>query len=299
MKIKGKVFLAPMAGVTVMPFRVLCRKYGADYVCTEMINAIALSRRNKATLKMLEHCEEERPVGAQLFGANTESIIKSAKMIKDDFDFIDFNLGCPSISVMKSGAGAALLKRKNKIEEIVSKLVKIGKPVMVKIRIGPDARHINAVEICKMLDELGLSAITIHGRNAKQGYRDEADWEIIQQVKREVKTPIIGNGDIFSRKDAVKRLKISDGIMIGRGAIGNPGIFREIKNGKEYNNTEKIDDFLSIAEQLDDKSIKIQANYFTKGIAKSRIFREKINSGDRKEIIMLMKKLKKELQVGS
>lgn len=295
MKIKGKVFLAPMSRVTIMPFRVLCREYGADYVCTEMINATALARRNKVTLRLLEHCDEERPVGVQLFGANTEAIVKSAKIVRDDFDFIDFNLGCPSVDVMKCGGGAALLKRKNKIEEIISGLVKIGKPITAKIRICP-----NAVEICKTLERAGADAVTVHGRRVEQGYSGRADWDAIKTIKESVNISIIGNGDVFSGSDAKRMLDYCgcDAVMVGRGAIGNPAIFKEIKNvleGKRvisYGDKDKINDFLKM--ELDAKNSKLQAVYFTKGVSGGAQVREKLQKCKTEEEVKdIMESLKK------
>ena len=225
-KLKSKLILAPMHNVTNIAFRIMCKKYGASLVCTELLSANAVAREDNLNLKLAITNKSENPVSAQLFGQNTENIVKAAKILEKQFDIIDINFGCPSKNILEQGAGAALLKRKNKIKEIVEETSKaIKKPLTVKIR------NEDAVEIAKICEKAGASAIIIHARTIKQGYSGKADWNIIRQIKENVKIPVIGNGDVIDGESAEQMLKQTscDYIMIGRGAIGNPFIFKQIK----------------------------------------------------------------------
>ncbi len=286
MDFKNKIFLAPMADVTNSAFRELCKKYGADIVCTELISTDAIVRENDRTKRLIQHSKSESPIGIQLFGANTETILKAAEIVKDNFDFIDFNLGCPVSKILDQGAGAALLKRKNKVHEILEKLTKIGKPVTIKIRVGADDKHLNFLEIGKIAEECGVSAITIHARTVKQGYSGKANWAWIKKLKENVSIPVIGNGDIVDGKSAKKMLDETrcDSIMVGRAVIGNPFIFREIKyfleNGKEMEKAslkEKLEAFLSIGEKMDFKEAKVHASWFISGMKGSSQMRLEIS----------------------
>lgn len=286
MDFRKKIFLAPMADVTSKEFRLLCKKYGADVVCTELLSVDAIVRGSEKTKKLIEYYKEERPIGIQLFGSNTENIINAAKIVKGDFDFIDFNLGCPSNKILEQGAGAALLKRKNKVEEILKELVKIGKPVTIKIRAGQDEKHLNFLEIGKLAEKCGVSAITLHARTVKQGYSGKANWKWIKELKENVSIPVIGNGDVIDGKTAKRMLSETgcDSIMVGRAAMGNPFVFREIKyfleNGKDAEKAslkEKLEAFLSVGEKMDFNEAKRHASWFITGIKGSNQMRLEIS----------------------
>ena len=224
--------LAPMAGVTDLPFRLLCREQGAGLLCMEMVSAKAIQYNNKNTKALLEIHPEEPPVSLQLFGSDPEVISEIAKQIEElPFSILDINMGCPVPKIVRNGEGSALMKQPKLVHEIVSKTVKaIEKPVTVKIRKGFDDSCINAVEIAKIIEDAGASAVAVHGRTREQYYSGKADWDIIRQVKEAVSIPVIGNGDVVSGASAIamQRETGCDGVMIGRGAQGNPWIFSEL-----------------------------------------------------------------------
>ena len=232
--IEGGLCLGPMAGVSDLPFRRLCKEMGASLLVTEMVSAKAIYFKNKNTEPLMKIDKDEHPVALQLFGSDPDIIALMAAQIENrDFDIFDFNMGCPVPKIVNNGEGSALMKNPKLVEEILSKLVKsVKKPVTLKIRKGFNEDNINAVEIAKIAEASGVSAIAVHARTREQYYSGKADWSIIKAVKSAVNIPVIGNGDVKDGKSAEEMYEYTgcDGIMIARAARGNPWIFREIRD---------------------------------------------------------------------
>ena len=296
-ELKNPYILAPMAGVTDLPFRLLCKEQGAGLLCMEMISAKAIQYNNRNTKALLEIHPDEEPVSLQLFGSDPEVISEIAKRIEElPFAILDINMGCPVPKIVRNGEGSALMNQPKLVHEIVSKTVKaIQKPVTVKIRKGFNDESINAVEIAKIIEDAGAAAVAVHGRTREQYYSGKADWDIIRQVKEAVTIPVIANGDVVSGESALAMMRETgcDGVMIGRGAQGNPWIFSELveyeKTGvmpERPSNEELKDMMLRHArlqiqykgEYLGIREMRKHVSWYTTGLKNSAKLRGEINA---------------------
>jgi len=290
---KNGALLAPLAGISNLPFRLIARSQGCSLAYTEMISSSGLVRKTAKTYEYLKTCADDRPLGAQIFGADPRIMAEAACIVEESgVDFIDINMGCPVKKVIKTGAGVILMKSPDlaaKIIEAVKKAVKI--PVTVKIRSGWTPSSINAVKIAKIAEDCGADAITVHARTGDQGYSGHADWGIISSVKKAVKIQVIGNGDIRQPQDAVRMIKETscDAVMVGRGALGNPWIFKGIIQALDdrtidylpslNERLEMIENHWKmevefLGEKLAGKSFRKHILWYTKGLDNSHHFRE-------------------------
>jgi len=294
--LENNLVLAPMAGITDLPFRLLCKEQGAGLVCMEMVSAKAILYKNKNTEELLQIDEREHPVSLQLFGSDPDIISEMAKQIEErPFDILDINMGCPVPKVVNNGDGAALMKNPLLAGKIIEKTVKaIKKPVTVKFRKGFDEEHVNAVEFAHIAEESGAAAVTVHGRTREQYYSGKADWDIIRQVKEAVQIPVIGNGDIFSGADAaaMEQQTGCNGFMVARGVQGNPWIFKQILHYLESGEELEKPDFKEVTDMLlrharlllkykgdyvGIREMRKHAAWYTKGCRNSAKLRGRIN----------------------
>ena len=295
-ELDNNVLLAPMAGITDRPFRVVCEEFGPGLVCTEMVSSKGLFYDDKKTDLLLNMKDEKRPVAVQIFGNDVEAMKYAAKYVSEFADIIDINMGCPAPKVVKNGDGSKLLLNLPLVEEIVTEVVKVSKvPVTIKMRKGWDSEHVVAVEAAKIIERAGASAITIHGRTRDEFYSGEADWDIIKKVKQSVNIPVIGNGDVKSKEDALKMFETTgvDGIMIGRAALGNPWIFNEIINNEkiEVSNEEKLRVILKhIDLEVEEKGeltavreMRKHISWYIKNCREASKFRDVVNRIDNRQ----------------
>ena len=304
-KCKNNIFLAPMAGITDLPFRLICEKFEPGLVVTEMVSSKALLYNDEKTKKLLNTTNEKRPISMQIFGSDEEAMAYGAKYISNIADIVDINMGCPAPKVTKNGDGSKLLTDIEKAGRIIDSVVKnSSKPVTLKIRLGWDKEHIVAAEIAKIAESLGVSAIIVHGRTRDEYYSGKSNLEEIRRVKEAVSIPVIGNGDIVDEETARNMFEKTgcDGIMIGRAAIGNPWIFERVryylKTGEKLPEVSLEEKFKIIKEhfllELQEKGeytgireFRKHLAFYSKGLSKASEFRNKINILNSKDEVLL------------
>lgn len=303
-KLENNIILAPMAGITDLPFRMICKKFGVGMVCTEMASSKAIFYNDQKTKRLMNLEGEKRPISVQIFGSEIEAMEFSASKVSEFADIIDINMGCPAPKVVKNGDGSKLLLDLEKAKQIIEAVVRGSKvPVTLKFRKGWNSENIVACELAQIAQSCGVSAITLHGRTRAEFYSGKADWKIIKKVKDSVKIPVIGNGDITNEEEALKMFETTgvDGIMIGRASLGNPWIFSKIIHFLKYGN--KLDDVspiekleiikehfdLEIKEKGEDIAVKEMRKHvsaYTKNLKEASSFRNIINKIDNKEEVI-------------
>lgn len=307
-ELDNNILLAPMAGVTDLPFRRICKECGAGLVETEMVSAKAIFYGDEKTISMLNTSGEKGPISMQIFGNEPDVMARAAEFLNDRTDIIDINMGCPAPKVVKNGDGSKLLLDLDLVSEIVKSVVAVAKvPVTVKIRKGWDDDHIVAVEAAKRIEEAGASAITVHGRTRTQFYSGVADWDIIREVKENVSIPVIGNGDVVDGRSAEELFSRTgvDGIMIGRASLGNPWIFSEVSSylmGKDVvfpSNSEILKTILWQYDMLIEekgeytavREMRKHIGWYLKGLKSAKFVKEEINKLENfNEIVIVLKK---------
>lgn len=296
LKLENNILLAPMAGITDLPFRLICERFKPGITTTEMVSSKAILYNDEKTKKLMNITNEKRPIAIQIFGSDIEAMSYASKYVSNIADVIDINMGCPAPKVTKNGDGSSLLKNLDRAGEIIDAVVKNSTvPVSLKIRLGWDKENIVATEIAKIAEQVGISMITVHGRTRSEFYSGKSDLEEIAKVKENVKIPVIGNGDIIDEESAENMFKKTnvDGIMIGRGAIGNPWIFERVKYylktenklpNMSLNEKRKIitEHFLLELQEKGEytgiREFRKHLAYYSKGLGKASEFRKKINT---------------------